>query len=110
MHVTVVEKGQILLVGFSFFGDPFSASSGWTEENEIGRLWQRLMTCLAAHGEQIKHIVDEHVSYELHLMHEQTQATSHYDVFAGVEIECHGAHFRGLDDPDAAVALFVPVV
>ena len=36
MEVRVVEKDQMLLVGLSFFGDPFKSSAGWTEENEIG--------------------------------------------------------------------------
>ncbi|GEM_PF-3859724 len=49
MEPTIRELDQIILVGFSFFGDPFAESSGWTEENEIGRLWNRLRpTWLAA--------------------------------------------------------------
>ena len=41
MEPRIVESERIILVGFSFFGDPFALSAGWTEENEIGRLWQR---------------------------------------------------------------------
>jgi hypothetical protein len=37
----LVELGARTLAGMSFFGDPFTSHAGWTEENEIGRLWQR---------------------------------------------------------------------
>ena len=37
---------QRYLAGFSFFGNPFEQHSGWTEENEIGRLWVRYMAYL----------------------------------------------------------------
>ena len=43
MEPTMIEKRQMMLLGFSFFGDPFKISGGWTEENEIGRLWKRFM-------------------------------------------------------------------
>jgi len=43
MEPTIVERNQITLVGFGFFGDPFAASGGWMEENEIGRLWNRFV-------------------------------------------------------------------
>ena len=45
MEPTIIERDKIILVGFSFFGDPFQAGE-WTEENEIGRLWNRFMAYL----------------------------------------------------------------
>ena len=36
MQPTIVQKGEIVLVGMSFYGDPFETSAGWTEENQIG--------------------------------------------------------------------------
>jgi len=87
MKTRIVEKGQILLLGFSFFGDPFEASGGWTEENEIGRLWNRFEAYLEKHGDQIRHIKDNGVAYEVHIEHAETAAMGHYEVFAGVEVE-----------------------
>ena len=52
MEPQIVEKPQMMLLGLSFFGDPFSLSAGWTEENEIGRLWKRFMAYLAEQGQQ----------------------------------------------------------
>lgn len=87
MVVKIMEKEQMLLVGLSFFGDPFKSSAGWTEENEIGRLWVRFMAFMENQGEKIKHIKGEEVSYEVHLEHAETQEKGEYEVFVGVEVE-----------------------
>ena len=87
MEVRIVEKEQMLLVGLSFFGDPFKSSAGWTEENEIGRLWVRFMTYLENQGARIQHIMDPEVSYEVHIEHPETQAKGEYEVFVGLEVE-----------------------
>ncbi len=86
MEPTIIERGQIMLIGFSFFGDPFQASSEWTEENEIGRLWNRLMAYLAERGDSLKHLKPD-VGYELHVEHPETAAKGHFEVFVGLEIE-----------------------
>jgi AraC family transcriptional regulator len=82
----MVEEGQMLLLGFSFFGDPFRISGGWTEENEIGRLWQRFMAYLGQHQHRIAHAVTG-VAYEVHIEHEETMQTGEYEVFVGLEVE-----------------------
>jgi hypothetical protein len=53
MNPEIVQRDQIVLVGFSFFGDPFAESGGWTEENEIGRLWNRFTTYFTDHRDRI---------------------------------------------------------
>jgi predicted transcriptional regulator YdeE len=86
MEPTMIERGQLMLVGFSFFGDPFAASGGWTEENEIGRLWSRFGAYLAQHGERIKHRPDPEASYEVHITHEETATKGHFEIFVGVQV------------------------
>ncbi len=86
MEAIIVERGQIVLVGFTFFGDPFAASEGWTEENEIGRLWQRFMAYMAQRGDCVKHIENPMVCYEVHIMHEDTDEKGHIEVFVGMEV------------------------
>ncbi len=83
----MVESGQMLLVGLSFFGDPFAASGGWTEENEIGRLWSRFIKYCEHHADQLACVVEPDVNYELHIPHEETASTGHYEVFVGVQVE-----------------------
>ena len=87
MESKIVEKGQMLLVGFSFFGDPFSLSGGWTEENEIGRLWNRFLAYLSPHKDSIKHLRTDEVMYEVHISHDETASTGNHEVFVGLEVE-----------------------
>jgi AraC family transcriptional regulator len=87
MEPKIIDRGQILLVGFSYYGDPFATSAGWTEENEIGRLWHRLETFLGKYRDRVKHIRDETVAYEVHVEHEETASKGYYEVFVGMEVE-----------------------
>jgi AraC family transcriptional regulator len=87
MEPKIVEKDQIILVGFSFYGDPFAESGGWTEENEIGRLWHRFEAFMIGSAGRIKHVKDHMVGYEVHVWSEETAAKGHADVFAGMAVE-----------------------
>ena len=87
MEPKVIEKGEIILVGFSFYGDPFAEYGGWTEGNEIGRLGQRFVDYLTQHGEGIKHVKKLGVAYEGHVETEETASRGYREVFMGVEVE-----------------------
>ena len=87
MEPKIVEKDQIILVGFSFYGDPFAESGGWTEENEIGRLWRRFEAFMIGNAGRIQHIKDPMAGYEIHIWSEETAAKGHADVFAGMAVE-----------------------
>ncbi|MBN1315781.1 MAG: GyrI-like domain-containing protein [Anaerolineales bacterium] len=86
MEPKMVEKDSMILVGFSFFGDPFMMSGGWTEENEIGRLWNRFIAFFFKHRNEIKHTVSNTVMYEVHIQYEVTKSTGELEVFTGVEV------------------------
>ncbi len=86
MEPTIVEKGQIVLVGLSFFGDPFRLHGGWEEENEIGRLWLRFMTYLQQRHDQLP-AVNAAPAYEVHIDHAERQRTGEYEVFVGIAID-----------------------
>jgi predicted transcriptional regulator YdeE len=86
MDVRLVEKGRMILVGMSFYGDPFAQASAWDEDNEIGSLWRRFGSYLAAHP------VDDQkeggkVGYELHIRSDETPKTGRYEVFVGIEVQ-----------------------
>lgn len=87
MEPKIIEKDQIILLGFSFFGDPFTVSGGWTEENEIGILWKRFMTFMENNRNRIKHITDSEVCYEVHLCNEGTASKGNFEIFVGLEVE-----------------------
>ena len=86
MEAKIVKTPQRLLLGFSFFGDPFKLSAGWTEENEIGRTWKRFMAFLKRHQQAIEHVVAANVAYEVHIYHEETMKTGEFEVFVGMEV------------------------
>ena len=87
MTPQIVPKGQTWLVGFSFYGDPFRLSPGWTEENEIGRLWQRFMAFLASLDEAARaFIARPGIAYEVHVYNEETRNTGLFEVFVGIEL------------------------
>jgi len=83
----LIDKDQIILVGFSFFGDPFKFSGGWSEENEIGRLWKRFMAYLGEEGNQIRNVKPGGGFYELHIDHPEMERTGEFEVFVGVEVD-----------------------
>ena len=87
MQPIILSKPEILLVGLSFYGDPFATSGGWTEENQIGRTWQRLMSYLSRPGEPIRHRVAPEVSYEVHVYGEETNSKGLFEVFVGIPVE-----------------------
>jgi len=87
MQPTIVQKDEITLVGVSFYGDPFETSAGWTEENQIGRLWQRLITYLDEHTDKIQNPVPVHASYEVHIYGPETMTKGLFEVFVGIAVE-----------------------
>ena len=66
MEAKIIDKEQIILFGFSFFGDPFNKHDCWTDDNEIGRLWKRFMTYLKQNKDKIKNIKSEEHLYEVY--------------------------------------------
>jgi predicted transcriptional regulator YdeE len=87
MEPVIVDRSRMILVGFGFFGDPFGISTAWSEENEIGRLWKRLMAYLSVKGERIPHVTSDRVMYEVHVQHPETAETGEVEVFVGLEVD-----------------------
>ena len=86
MKPRIVQKEQMMLLGLSYYGDPFQSSTGWTEENEIGRLWKRFMAFWDGGGKQWPHIVDPSTLYEVHIESGERTETGNYEVFVGTAI------------------------
>ncbi len=86
----LVEAPQMTVVGLNFFGDPFETSAGWTEENEIGRLWNRFMDFYEHRGNQIPNVRSDDVMLEIHVWGDDAQVTGEFNVFVGVEVTALG--------------------
>ncbi len=84
MEPRIVHKERMILVGLDFFGDPFQFSSGWTEENEIGRLWARLMQYMKKN--ELQFPLPEQM-LEVHIEHYDTREKGHFEIFVGFGIE-----------------------
>ncbi len=39
MEPRIVKKDVMAVVGMVFYGNPFEEAEGWSQENQIGRLW-----------------------------------------------------------------------
>jgi len=85
MQPVIKPYPRTILAGFSFFGDPFHSHAGWTETNEIGRLWQRLLRFWQEAAPPPQDMPT--VSYEIHLQNPETLQTGEYEVFVGFKID-----------------------
>lgn len=86
MQREIVEKDRIILVGMTFYGDPFKDTEGWSEENEIGRLWNRFNAFWDEGGEWRRHVADPSVAYEVHIEPEEYTKTKEFYVMVGVQV------------------------
>jgi len=82
---TVVELPSRTLAGLSFFGNPFTSHAGWTEENEIGRLWQRFRAYVETQPEWLSSAVDG-LGYEVHVVGPEMAASGEFECFVGAEL------------------------
>ncbi|MFC2136982.1 GyrI-like domain-containing protein [Bacteroidota bacterium] len=86
MEFEISKPKNIILAGMSFYGDPFRSSSEWTEENEIGRLFNRLMTYYYENGEKIKPLLKQESLFEIHIQNNETNKKGLFEVFVGFEL------------------------
>jgi predicted transcriptional regulator YdeE len=86
MEATIIALEPILLAGLSFYGDPFNASDVWTEENQIGQLWQRFMKYLKHHQDELDETFQHGPFYEVHLYGPETESEGLFEVFVGSRI------------------------
>lgn len=88
MQPTFVQKDPILLMGMSFYGDPFQVSGDWSAENEIGRLWQRFMGYLEQNRAALQPLIAGQADYyEVHIYNPETPQKGFFEVFTGVAVQ-----------------------
>ena len=86
MEPTIIERGNTMLAGMVFYGDPFAGGEGWSKENEIGRLWGRFNRFWDARQADIRQVVNENVGFELHVEPVEYAETKCFYVMVGVEV------------------------
>ena len=85
MQPKIIEKRGIILVGMDFYGDPYLKAGGWSEQNAIGELWKRFMSCYGTKKDSIKHLVSD-AGYEVWIDFEGEKDTKNKYIFVGVEV------------------------
>lgn len=86
MDAKIITAKEWLVVGMSFYGDPFNKASGWDEGNEIGILWNRFMAFYQKNSEAIKRRTNPDALLEIHLETEETPEKGFYEVFVGAAV------------------------
>lgn len=86
MEPKIEEKGPTMLAGMVYYGDPFAAGGGWSQENEIGKLWTRFNTFWDEHRASIRQVVNPNAGYEVHVEPQEYAETKNFYVMVGVEI------------------------
>jgi AraC family transcriptional regulator len=86
MKPKIVQSDGMMFVGMVFYGNPFAGAGGWSEENEIGKLWGRFASYREKHEAQFKHIVNPEAEYEIHITTETYEETKEYYVMVGVAV------------------------
>lgn len=87
MQPKFVSLPQLMLLGISFYGDPFSLGDPWSEENQIGRLWARFTPYLQENAGKMKDIARRDVCYEVHVYSPETLEKGLFEIFIGIEID-----------------------
>ncbi|MCF7920571.1 MAG: GyrI-like domain-containing protein [Candidatus Cloacimonetes bacterium] len=82
----IVEREQMLLAGFGFYGDPFNGKAGWTEENEIGILWSRFMGLLFKPDSPIAHLKENKEWFEVWIETEESAEKGFFEIFVGTQV------------------------
>jgi len=81
------KREKIFLVGYSFYGDPFTSNAGWTEENEIGRLWNRFMSYLQKVNDPIAGLIKNKEWFEVWIENEESKNKGFFEIFVGTNID-----------------------
>ena len=87
MDIQIKVNVEFTLLGLSFFGDPFTSHAGWTEGNEIGRLWVRFLDYMkAADPEALPENELPRVTLECHIITPDSMETGEFEIFVGYKI------------------------
>jgi AraC family transcriptional regulator len=85
MEPKIIDKDEIILAGMDFCGDPFKEAGGWSEQNEIGKLWQRFNQYFDKHRDMIKNMVSD-AGYEVWIENIEKLDEKDKYIFVGIEV------------------------
>ena len=68
-----------------FYGAPFTKAGGWSEQNEIGQLWQRFTSFCEKNEGKIKWVTDG--GYEVWIRLDEPEGSKNKYIFVGGDVE-----------------------
>jgi len=83
----ILERGKMNLVGMTHYGP--IGGEGWSEENQIGKLWQRFNKFCEMKWVSIEdRVINPKLGYEVSIWNEdEFKETGDFCIFVGVEVE-----------------------
>ena len=87
MDPKILERGQMNLIGMTYYGP--IGGEGWSEENQIGQLWQRFNRFCEKKWVSIEdRVINPKLGYEVSIWNEdEFKETGDFCIFVGVEVE-----------------------
>ncbi|MCK4693786.1 MAG: GyrI-like domain-containing protein [Anaerolineales bacterium] len=87
MDPEILERGKMNLVGMTYYGP--IGGAGWSEENQIGKLWQRFNKfCETKWGSIEDRAINPKLGYEVSIWNEdEFKETGGFCIFVGVEVD-----------------------
>ncbi len=84
----ISEQQQLILLGCSFYGNPFHSAGEWSKDNEIGSLWIRF----GQNFRKYSFLLDKlnkfpGKSFEVHFEPSDYKKSKNFEVFVGIAIE-----------------------
>jgi len=83
----ILERGKMNLVGMTYYG--LIGGAGWSEENQIGKLWQRFNKFCETKWVSIEdRVINPKLGYEVSIWNEdEFKETGDFCIFVGVEVD-----------------------
>ena len=79
------EEITLKLSGMVYFGNPVHTHEGWTEGNEVGKLWERFMKICIENADILEQVtVEPGIAYEAHIAY-AGEPNQEYHIFVGIE-------------------------
>jgi AraC family transcriptional regulator len=82
----IVDKAGMIIAGMVFYGDPFKSEKGWSQQNEIGKLWGRFISFMDKKGNLVKNQSNTDAGFEIHIEGDEYKETKEYYLMVGAEL------------------------
>ena len=86
MTPDIIERGELIIAGMVYYGNPFHAADVSPDQNEVGKLWGRFNTYYENKPQAFTAEVNPKVAWELHITTDEYEDTKEYYVMVGVEM------------------------